>query len=829
MDFQPCNTGWEFRPRGNPFQEGFREHAPWVGVHLPHDALIDAERHPDHGPASGYFPGGAFEYRTTLAVPTEWRDRWVTLRFEGVHRGAMVYVNEQLAASRPYGYSEFSVALDPFLRHGEDNVIEVQSITGSDSRWYTGAGIYREVALAVADPVHVALDGLFVTTPEIDDDGAVTVVAVEVDNDTRHTRTVTATTSILDGDGAVVARAISPVTVAPGSRSVAVHRMHLAHPRRWDLDDPYQYCCESTLHDGDQELDRAETRFGIRQLQLDPLHGLRLNGTSVKLRGTCLHHDNGILGAATIRRADERRIEILKSAGFNAVRSAHQPMSRALLDACDRLGMLVMDETFDVWTRSKSDDDYARSFGEWWEADVEAMVRKDRNRPSVVMYSIGNEIQDTGTPLGAALGRRIAEKVKQLDPTRYTTNSVNALLSVGSELFAAIGADTTPATADAPSETRADDRGVNTLLTTWSEFLPRLLQRDIVADRTAESFAAVDVAGYNYMDSRYVLDGQIYPNRVIVGSETFPAEIGRNWPLIQANPHVIGEFTWVGWDYLGEAGVGRTEYANQPESERTGQFLGPYPWIFAGSGDIGITGVRRPISYYREIVFGLRAEPFIAVDRPAHHGETVTHTSPWAWPDVISSWTWPGREGRPVRVEVYSASDEVELLRDGEPVGRAATGPAAEFMASFVTEFQPGELTAVAYVDGVETGRTVLRSAAAGTKLAVDVDRDVVVADDGDLAFLAIAIVDDAGELRPDADRPVSVEVDGPAILQGFGSADPTPRTSYRQASRSTHDGRALAIVRPTGTGTVTVRVRAEGCEPVELALRAMDRSEIVR
>jgi beta-galactosidase len=811
----PFNTGWEYRERVSPFEEGFRESREWSAVHLPHDALIGEERAPANGPASGYFPRSAFEYRRQLDAPAEWADRCVYLRFEGVHRGALVYVNDQLAASRPYGYSEFLVRLDPYLRFDDENRIEVQAISGSDSRWYTGAGIYREVALVVGSAVHVPLDGLAVQTASVDPERAVLSVEVELVNDTRNTLEVDVCTQVIDRDGTVVASGSGPATLERMGSSKARHRLLVPQPRLWDLTDPHLYTVQARLLVDGSEVDVAESTFGIRSLELDPERGLRLNGRTVKLRGTCLHHDNGVLGAASIRRAEHRRVEILKSAGFNAIRSAHQPASRALLEACDRLGVLVMDESFDVWTRSKSNDDYARSFGEWWEADLEAMVRKDRNHPSVVMYSIGNEIQDTGTPLGSAIGRAMANRLHELDPTRYTTNCVNALLTVGPSLFAQIGASS-----GAEASERPDDRGVNTQLTVWRDIIPGLLQLPVVAERTAESFAAVDVAGYNYMDSRYDMDRELYPNRVIVGSETFPTEIGRNWPAIVGLPHVIGDFTWIGWDYLGETGVGRTEYADQPETERTGQFMGPFPWIIAGSGDITITGARRAASYFREIVFGQREEPYIAVQRPEHSGVDITYTGPWSWPDVVASWTWPQAHDVTLRVEVYSGSDEVELVLNGRSLGRKASGPTREFLTTFDVPYVPGELEAIAYQSGREVARGSLRSDSGDARFVAECDRPTIAADDGDLAFVKVALVDVDGQPRPGIDRDVSVTIDGPATLAGFGSGDPTPRRSFLESTQRTYDGEALAVIRPTGAGSVTLTFEAEGYDPVTVPLQ---------
>ena len=811
-----CNDGWEFRPRENAFLELFGGDAPWAPVRLPHDAMIHGRRDPSVGWGTGYFPGGAWEYRKELHVPEEHRGKRLILEFEGVYRSATVYVNGSFAGHRPYGYSNFYAPIDELVEFGAANVIRVEATAHDDARWYSGAGIYRNVKLIVGEAVHLALDGIRVTTPDIDEHRAVVEVATVVENDGRHPTATMVTTEIVDPGGAVVARDVAPVTAWPGRAQTLRQSMVVAQPARWGVDSPSLYTCTTVLAAesdsvGDAELDRETTRFGIRSLQLDAEHGLRINGEVVKLRGACVHHDNGVIGSATIERADERRVELLKAAGFNALRSAHNPMSKAMLDACDRIGMLVMDETFDVWTEPKMNSDYSRAFTEWWEADVAAMVAKDFNHPSVILYSIGNEIPEVGRPDGAARGRALAEAVRRHDPTRFVTNSINPLLALGGELFGSFR--------ESAEEAAAATSGVNTLMTILREYLPKLMRSDVVGERTAESFAAVDVAGYNYLHSRYELDHELFPNRVIVGSETSPPEIAGNWQLVRDHAHVIGDFTWTGWDYLGEAGIGRVDFEAAGEGAALG-LMGAYPWLTSRTGDLDITGERRSISYFREIVFGLRTEPYIAVQRPEHHGRTPTYSSNWTLGETVSSWSWPGFEGRSATVEVYADADEVELLVNDVAVGREPAGAGAGYRAWFEVVYEPGTVVAVAYRGGTEIGRTSLRSARSSVRLDVRADRDEIRADDTDLAFVAIALTDDDGIVHTCADRPVTVAVDGPAVLQGLGSGNPCTEQTFGSNTHDTFDGRALAAVRPTGAGNITVTVSTDGCEPtiVEVA-----------
>ncbi len=459
----------------------------------------------------------------------------------------------------------------------------------------------------------------------------------------------------------------APVTTVPGDRATARRRLYVERPHRWDPDDPYLYTCRVILSDDGEVLDEDATTFGIRSLSVDPTRGLLINGAELLLRGACVHHDNGLLGAATFDRAEERRVELLKAAGFNAIRSAHNPMSKPMLAACDRQGMLVMDETFDMWAEAKSEDDYALRFAQWWELDVEAMVRKDLNHPSVILYSIGNEIPEAGRPDGARIGRAVAEKIRSLDGTRLVTQAISGLLAGGPELIDELRTGL----ANRIPETD-DHTGVNTAMTTLADQLNNLMVSETIARNSAETISYLDVAGYNYMESRYELDHDRYPNRVIVGSETHPAAIDTLWAAVRRYPHVIGDFTWTGWDYLGEVGIGRTVYGEPDPSAGPPAFLGEFPWLTAWCGDIDITGHRRPQSYYREIVFGRRTDPYVVVRRPQFHGQPTSGT-PWQWSDAVSTWSWEGFEQRPVTVEVYGDGDEVELLGQ-RPLARPAAG-----------------------------------------------------------------------------------------------------------------------------------------------------------
>jgi hypothetical protein len=549
-------------------------------------------------------------------------------------------------------------------------------------------------------------------------------------------------------------------------------------------------------------VDVDEMCFGVRRLQLDTTHGLRINGATVELRGACIHHDNGPLGAVSIADAEERRVRLLKAAGFNAIRSAHNPASRALLDACDRYGMIVMDELTDVWVKSKTSFDGSIGFDERWQRDVAALVAKDLNHPSVVMYSIGNEILELATPHGATWSRRLAEEFRALDPTRYVTNGINGVIANLDRI------------AEVMVEVEASDP--NTMMANMGEKMALMNASSLVTDSTEESAAVLDIVGFNYAESRYALDSQLFPHRVIVGSETFPDRIASLWTDVRRFAHVIGDFTWTGWDYIGEAGIGRVDYTDGEDYQPTGT-AGPYPYLLGACGDIDITGLRLPASYYREIAYGLRTEPVIAVHRPQHHGRPAAKT-PWSWDDVVSSWTWGVPAGSPVTVDVYTDADEVELRRNGAVLERTAVGKPLPLIARFETEYQPGELTAVAYTDGAEVARTMLRTAAA-PRLVARAERAEIGVDET-LGYVVITIEDASGTLVCDKDRPVTVEVSG-GELAGIGSGRARTEESFVGPSCTTYDGRVLAIVRKSGPGEIRMTARSEGFDPAFVVITA--------
>ncbi|WP_405182718.1 DUF4982 domain-containing protein [Nocardia sp. NBC_01377] len=804
--------------------DGAAAGAPVGPVTLPYDAMFFEARDPDckNGGNTGFYPGGVYRYSKSFTALEEWRERAVVLEFEGVYHRSQVFVNGRLAGERPSGYALFHVAVDDFLVFGTENTIEVVADNSDEpnSRWYTGSGIYRPVHLMVGGRVRIAPTGVRIATEALSGSTAIVGVVTLVVNDSEAARTVTVSARFTGPDGAAIEPTIGELAIPAHGTAELRQQVSVAQAALWSPDTPHMYRAEVTVSEGGRTVDTTREEFGIRTLTVDARNGLRINGRSVKLRGTAIHHDNGVIGAHTLDAAEERRIRILKESGFNAIRSSHNPASRALLRACDRHGMLVMDELTDAWFVPKVKYDYSRYFEQWWERDLEALIANDFNHPSVIMYSIGNEISETAAPRGIAANRLIAEKTRELDPTRLITNSVNGFLNlIASRDDAKIEKKVESARTGEENPNKNLIRVLNLLLGVLDRMLERIVRLPAVDRRTREIYAEVDVAGYNYMVGRYELDGKLHPDRVIVGSETRAAQTATIWKRIEHLPYVIGDFAWTGWDYIGEAGIAVKRYGTTKRA-----IYHPYPALLAGEPVIDITGFRQTQSYLDEIGWHLSAGPHIAVEPVDHSGEKVMDTG-WRATNSIASWSWEGCEGRTATVEVYADAAWVELKLDSETVGSAPSGADRDYLAKFTLPYRPGRLTAIAYAeDGSEIGRRTLVSATTGTRLTVVPETTTLRADGADLAYIPISITDDAGTVRPLADRPVTVRVEGAATLLGLGSAEPITTEGFATDTHRTFNGRALAVIRAGHeAGEVGITVTADGCDPVRIELRVID------
>lgn len=710
------------------------------------------------GVNTGFTIGGTAWYRKHFPAPAAWRGQSVRIQFDGVYMDADVWFNGHHLGRQPYGYTSFGFDLTAHLNFGDtDNVLAVEvKNEGHNSRWYSGSGIYRHVWLEVTGPVRVAPWGVAVAATPSGTGGATVRIDTTLANQSPQAVEAVLVTTLLAPDGRAVATLRSPTHLDPQTTATVAQTAEFAAARLWSPDTPVLYRAITELHLGEVPADRVETPFGIRSLRFDPAHGFFLNDRSLKLRGGCVHANNGPLGAAAFDRAEERRVELLKAAGFNAVRCAHNPPSPAFLDACDRLGLLVIDEAFDAWTvphMSSVPDDYHRHFADWWERDLAAMIRRDRNHPSIILWSIGNQIPECAKESGAQNARRLADFARALDPTRPVTSNVFQ---------------------------RSKE---------WSDHDP--------------FFAALDVAGYSYARAHYDEDHARLPGRVIFSSEIAPADCFENWMAVVDRDYICGNFEWTAFDYMGEVGLGWWSYGHNAEEL--------VPWTVNYSGDLDICGFRRPRSYYRDVLWSDRPQVSVFV-----HGPTPSFAGPgksrWGWDDVKPSWTWPGWEEMPLQVDVYSSCETVHLLLNGHDLGAQPTSRATRFRTSWSVPYAPGTLEAVGYVADREVARSVLRTAGPPAAIRFTPDHTTLRADGQDLSFVTVELVDARGERCPDAARLVHFAIAGAGTLAAVGSSRPDVFESFQQSQRTTYEGRCLAIVRSTArAGTITLTASAAG------------------
>lgn len=790
------NSSWKVWKETDAFELVFRVPQHAVVVDLPDDAMFSEKQteHSVNAGKTGFLDGNTYKYYKTCFIPREYEGKNIMLQFEGISKNASVYVNKSLAGQCAYGYTDFFVNLNDYLKYGEMNEILVTAKCGAmpNSRWYSGGGIYRNVYLHVGEAVHIPPYTLRSVTREIMEDGAVVEISVVLRNTSVSAKEVLAAVEITDAEQNLILKAVYPVRIKGQGEITLRKSVFIPRAKLWSEENPFLHTIHMKVEKDGQLLDEDQIETGFRRIAMDSIHGLQVNGRTVKLRGACIHHDQGILGAATYDDYELRRVRILKEAGFNAIRSAHNPASQALLKACDRLGVYVMDELSDAWSKDKTSFDYSLDFERDWLKDVTAMVNADYNHPSVVLYSTGNEISDICTAKGFENSRMLGDKFRELDPHRFTTNGINGAFAAGDGL-ADIVRDIT---GDADKAGRGD---VNEFMGVMATQMPEIVTHDIVSDILEKLETTMDVLGYNYMTARYLKDAEKYPNRVMVGSETYPRQIAENWAAILKCPAVIGDFTWTGWDFIGEV---------QPV----------FPNLVNGGGDVSIIGDRRPVSFYREIVFGLTKQPCIAVQDPSHFG-MPRQFGPWCYTDCTFDYDYHGKEGMPIMIQVYAGGDEVELFVNGKSCGRQPCGRMSAFETSFNTVYMPGELMAIAYEEGREIGRTMLRTAKAAVISAKHEREKVGAGSDSDmLQFVDIEIQDENGNLAAGAMNEIKIELEGPVTLAAFGSTKAKHDRGFANPVTTVTGGHALAIIRSgLKPGHVKVTISGEGLRGVEL------------
>ena len=750
-----------------------------VPVDLPHDFSQTKERRADSpgGAPFGFFQGGSAVYQKTFTPSEEWKGKNVQLEFEAVYKDASIYLNGLLLYRHPYGYTGFFCDITEQLRWGEENTLQVQVYNEDlpNTRWYSGSGITRPVWLRVAPNVHIAPEGVFVKPTDISEDACTLEIETCIEGAAEGMR-CNITQQVIASNGAIVA-ALDAETFAGAAYR---QKLRLECPQLWFPEHPNLY----TLHTEiscENHVDTRDTTFGVRSISVSPDKGFQLNGVTMKLKGGCVHSENGILGARSFAHGEEWKVRKLLENGFNAVRCAHNPPAKSFLDACDRLGLLVIDEAFDVWQDSKNKTNYGRYFMEWWQRDLGGMVRRDRNHPSIIMWSTGNEVKELlGTGDGFRRSAELARFVREMDNSRPITNALQ-------EVYLGPTAEKVPAF--------------------------ELLVPDDIWQKHSQAFSTeLDVVGYNYARYHYAADGKAFPNRVICGEESHPLKAYENWRDVETYPYVIGDFVWTALDYFGEAGCGFASYQETVAGmEGMMQMFGAaWPYHLATTGDLDLCGHKRPQSYYRDCVWRRTETPYIGVYDPEYYGKTPD-MSCWGWHPVSDCWTWNGFEGKKTMVDVYSTADQVALYVNGELIETRAAGQedmAYLFRFPSVT-YQPGEVTAVAYSDGGEVGRKNLYTEKAPVRLELTCDRTALPNVYGEIAYVDVTILDENRARVQTRDEEITISVEGPAKLLAVGSANPRSNESYVENRRKSYQGRLQAVICATGEGEGAIRVAA--------------------
>jgi hypothetical protein len=763
-------------------------------VDLPHDAMIGERRIPGSpgGSANAYFPGGMYIYEKRFVVPDEWADKTIIFQFEGVYKDSKVYLNGNEAGGRPYGYIPFFVEAGKFLKYGSENTIRVvaDNSTLPNGRWYSGGGIYRPVWLWVGEKTHINIEGVRIST--------LSYSPARIKVETSHS----------GGNVSVEIQYKGKVITTGEGDSIT---LDIPDAALWSDETPELYQCRLILSENGTITDELIENFGIRKVEWSP-KGLFVNGKETLLRGGCVHHDNGILGARSYTEAEDRKARILKQAGFNAIRSAHNPASPALLDACDKYGLYVMDETWDMWYGHKSKYDYASDFMNNYKSDIKAMVDRDFNHPSVIMYSIGNEVSEPHEGKGIALAKEMTAFIHALDTNRAVTCGVNLWLilmaSKGKGIYKEEGGLSTDKPAKKDKQKAVSSTLFNMITSKVGTHMNKAANSKTADEATSPCLDVLDIAGYNYASGRYPLEGKAHPRRVIVGAETYPQDIAKNWSMVKKYPYLIGDFLWTAWDYLGEAGLGAWAYTDDGAA-----FNKPYPWLLAEAGAIDILGNIGAEAEYAAVVWGLRKQPYIGV-QPVNHPGVKPAKMVWRGTNAVASWSWRGCDGNKAVVEVYADADYVELLLNNR---RLAIKKIKDCKAVFKTRYQPGTLTAVAYnAEKQELSRSTLVSAEEHLRIRIVPEKETVKA--GERVYVDVLLVGENGVVESNADTRLTVTVEGGDLL-AFGSANPRTEENYGDGSFTTYYGRSQAVLQTKQPGSIVVSVQGKNLETVQTVI----------
>ena len=771
----PYNSGWDFKMSTESKELVLAKKNDWTKVNIPHDysmeldfyAPVEESDHPENigdlglilgSRSTAYLPSGIGWYKNSIEYSDVFKDKKVQILFDGVYRMSDVWINDTYLGHHNNGYTAFYYDLTPYLKEGS-NTIVVKTNNELKSRWYSGSGIYRDVKLVVTDKTHIPIWGRYVTTPEVSADKSEVLIETKLKNDKHHDTQVTLLHKVLNSKGTEVAQTKSSHKIKQGAEIITTSAVILNKPKLWSVESPYLYMLVTDVVLDGKLIDSYTSQLGIRSLDFSVENGFLLNGKFTKLKGACIHHAHGLLGAEAFARAEERKILALKEMGCNAIRCAHNPPSQLFLDLCDRYGMLVINEAFDEWKRTKTGGGYSVYFDEWWKKDVTAMMLRDRNHPSIIMWSIGNEIPEQGYPEeGPQIARMLSAYVKTLDTTRPTTLAAQ------------------------PGTTEM-----------WANRFP-----------PAAYFDAVDISGYNYEQfsikkgGGFVENHKEFPNRIMYHSESRVPKFYDNWEKISKLNYVLGDFIWTGIDYLGEVGCG---YDRKDQST--------FPTYFAMCGDLDICLNRKPRSYYRNSVWSDVDAIYIQVRHPVGTGYDTPHK--WAFIPGLHSWEWNFPEGKMMNVDVLGAADEIELFLNGKSIGKKKP---FEKITTFNVPYTKGELKAVSYKDGKKIGKDILKTPGNPTELVVQPERAKIKADLSEIVYINFEIMGSNGARNFNADREVSFQIEGPATIAAIGSSNPSAPIDYpfHGTKCKTYQGRGQLILRSTGeAGTIKIQAVSEG------------------
>lgn len=798
------NDGWLFAPTELAGAEMMDyDDSDWTPVDLPHDfsliPLPGGDTDEQIGPfsknspgrnATGHVMGGTGWYRKIIKTDKSFEGKLVKLNFDGTYNETKVWVNGIMVGNHVSGFTPYYYDITSALKPvGEDNIIAVRCRNnGRNIHWYSGAGIYRDVKLEMFDPVHVDPWGAFVTLSYMDAYETKVNVEARVVNETNEDETVTVQVIIRSKKGRNVGNAHQDIEVRANSWARVIQMMHVSRAVIWSLENPYLYTAEITIRKGDKVIDEFKQKFGVRKIEMSADKGFRLNGELLKLKGGCVHHDNGFLGAAAFKRAEYRKVELLKEAGYNAVRTVHNPPSSYFLDACDELGLLVIDEFTDVWDVHKTPQDYATYFKETWEPDLTNMIKRDRNHPSVIMWCIGNEIPIKSDDEALSIQSNLIKRVKELDNTRFVTQVISPHMVAG---------------------------GI--------EHAQKLMDN-------------LDVCGYNNMSDRIEADHEAHPNRIIFTSASYSSKAYDYWKSVADKIYVIGDFVWTAMDYIGEVSAGEAFYAPKADANTGAQDVldhgklpdgvtpdmlydlqfdympNLFPKYVSWCGDLDITGRKKPQGYYRNVLWDVTPVEML-VHEPIPEG-MVENMTPWGWPNEFHHWNWMGNEGKPMKVRVFTKGNKVKLTLHGMVIAEADVNE--HHIAEFEIPFDPGRLEAYAYKYGNLIGKTVLRTAADPHGIELRADKVLLEANREDLSFIQVKVVDRGGNKVTEVDVPVEVTVTGNGELIGCGNGSIDGMKSFNHATFSTWRAYGQIIVRPYAKpGDIFVKVKSQYGETV--------------